>query len=121
MRKIIKVVLKEINEETGNDWQEKDVYMVFEREIITNELDNAQIANYEAQTQNVKINTLLNVGTKLDNETFMQLICDELDIDYESIKDKLPKEDDFDINAASETLTNQIGFTDDAGQLADAE
>lgn len=108
MRKLIKVVLKEINEAAGKDWQEKDVYMVFEREIITNELDNAQIANYEAQTQNVKINTLLNIATKLDNETLMQLICDELDISFEDIKDKLPKEDDFDIDAASEELASQF-------------
>ena len=104
MRKLIKVVLKEINEETGNDWQDKDVYMIFEREIITNELDNAQIANYEAQTQNVKINTLLNLATKLDNDTFMELVCDELDINFEDIKDKLPKEDDFNIDEASEQL-----------------
>lgn len=108
MRKLIKVVLKEINEEAGKDWQEKDVYMVFEREIITNELDNAQIENYEAQTQNVKVNTLLNLATKLDNETLMQLICDELDINFEDIKDKLPKEDEFDIDAASEELANQL-------------
>lgn len=104
LRKLIKVVLKEINEEADKDWQEKDVYMQFDREIITNELDNAQIANYEAQTQNVKINTLLNLATKLDNETLMTLICDELDIDFEDIKDKLPKEDEFDIDAASEEL-----------------
>ena len=121
MRKLIKVVLKEINEETGNNWQEKDVYMQFDREIITNELDNAQIANYEAQTQNVKINTLLNISTKLDNETFMQLVCDELDIDYEDIKDKLPKEDEFDIDAESEALANQIGFKDESTPVADAE
>lgn len=108
LRKLIKVVLKEINEEAGKDWQGKDVYIEFEREIITNELDNAQIANYEAQTQNVKVNTLLNVSTKLDNVTFMQLICDELQIDYEDIKDKLPSEDDFDIDAASEELANSL-------------
>lgn len=108
LRKLIKVVLKEINEDTGKDWQEKDVYMVFEREIITNELDNAQIENYQAQTQNAKVNTLLSLSTKLDNETFMQLVCDELDINYEDIKDKLPKEDGFDIDAASEKLANQL-------------
>lgn len=108
MRKLIKVVLKEINEEAGKDWQDKDVYMQFDREIITNELDNAQIENYNAQTQNVKINTLLNIGAKLDNETLMQLVCDELGINYEDIKDKLPKEDEFDIDAASEDLANQI-------------
>ena len=108
LRKLIKVVLKEINEEAGKDWQPKDVYMQFDREIITNELDNAQIANYEAQTQNVKVNTLLNLATKLDNETLMTLICEELDIDYDDIKDKLPPDDGIDMDAESEILANQV-------------
>ncbi len=105
MRKLIKVVLKEINEEAGKDWQDKDVYMVFDREIITNELDNAQIDNHKAQTQNIKINTLLNIATKLDNDTLMELVCDELDINYEDIKDKLPI-DTIDMDAESEALAN---------------
>lgn len=107
LRKLIEVVLKEINEATGKDYQQKDIYMQFDREIITNELDNAQIANYEAQTQNAKINTLLNVAVKFDNETIMQEICKTLDIDYEEIKDKLPT-DNIDIDAESEMLTNEI-------------
>lgn len=110
MRKLIKLVLKEINEVAQEDWQLKDVYMQFDREIITNELDNAQIKNYEAQTQNVKVNTLLNISTKLDNETLMKLICDELDIDYEDIKDKLP-DDTVDMDAESEILAEQLEET----------
>lgn len=115
MRKLIKVVLKEINEENGSDWQESDVYLEFKREIITNELDNAQIANYEAQTQNTKINTLLDVGAKLDNETLMKLICEELQIDYEEIKDKLPSENEVDMDAESEALAQQMA--EDTGQI----
>ena len=34
----------------------------------------------------------------------MELVCDELQINYEDIKDKLPKDDGFDIDAASEAL-----------------
>jgi hypothetical protein len=41
MRKLLKVVLAEINEEHDTDYQQKDVYFVFEREIITNEAENA--------------------------------------------------------------------------------
>ena len=115
MRKLIKIVLKEINEATNNDYQLKDVYMQFDREIITNELDNAQIENYEAQTQNVKINTLLNIATKIDNETLLQLICDELDINYEDIKDKIPTET-VDFDAESEALANAIDNDGEAGE-----
>ncbi len=106
MRKIIKVVLKEINEEHDTDWQDKDVYMQFDREIITNELDNAQIANYEAQTRNTDINTLLNVETKLGNKKITELICEKLQIDYEEIKDELPDPAEVDMDAESEALAN---------------
>ena len=90
MRKLLKIVLDEINTENGTDYQQKDVYFKFEREVITNEADNAQIALNEASTRNMEVNTLLNLETKLGNETMMQLICEQLDIDYEEIKDKLP-------------------------------
>lgn len=93
MRKLLKVVLKEINDEQGTDYQQKDVYFNFEREVMTNAADNAQIELTDAQKQQVQITTLLNLNTYLDNETLMQNICDILDIDYNEIKDKLPKPD----------------------------
>ena len=91
MRKLLKVVLKEINDLNGTDYQMKDVYFDFEREVMTNAADNAQIELTDAQKQQTQITTLLNVATHLDNETLMQNICDVLDIDYDDIKDKLPK------------------------------
>ncbi len=92
MRKLLKVVLKEINDLNGTDYQMKDVYFNFEREIMTNASDNAQIELTDAQKQQVQITTLLNLASYLDNETLMQNICDVLDIDYDEIKDKLPEQ-----------------------------
>lgn len=94
MRKLLKVVLKEINDLNGTDYQQKDVYFTFDREIMTNAADNAQIELTDAQKQQVQIGTLLNLATYLDNETLMQNICDVLDIEYNDIKDKLPTQDD---------------------------
>lgn len=90
LRKLIKVVLDEINAVNGTDYQQKDVYFDFKHEIMSNEQENAQIKQMEAQTRQAEVETLLNVATHLDNETFMQLICEQLDIDYEEIKGKLP-------------------------------
>jgi uncharacterized protein YpuA (DUF1002 family) len=94
MRKLLKVVLAEINELNGTDYQQKDVWFNFEREVMTNAADNAQIELTDAQKQQVQINTLLNIASYLDNETLMQNICDILDIDYEEVKDKLPQPDE---------------------------
>ena len=108
LRKLLAVVLKEINEREGTDYQQKDVYFVFEREVMTNASDNAQIEKTDAETEQVKINTLLNLASVLDNETIVQNICDVLDIDYETIKDKLPEEEPADggIGEAMNALTS---------------
>ena len=100
MRKLLKVVLKEINDINGTDYQMKNVYFNFEREVMTNAADNAQIELTDAQKQQTQITTLLNLANHLDNETLMQNICDVLDIDYDDIKDKLPQPEETDPYAA---------------------
>ena len=103
LRKLVKVFLESINEEEGTAYDLSDIYFEFERETITNELDNAQIELTEAQAEQTKVNTILNVanGGILDSDTVLQRICDALDIDYEDVKDKVPEETEVDqtINA----------------------
>lgn len=106
MRKLLKVVLKEINDTKGTDYQQSDVYFNFEREIISNAQENAQIELIEAQRRQVEITTLLNLASHIDNETLMQQVCEQLDLDYNELKDKLPKPDDNDPYAAKAALEN---------------
>lgn len=94
LEEILKVVLMEINEKEGTDYQIDQVDFVFAPEIMSNAQENAQIELTEAQKQQTQINTLLNLANYLDNETLMQNICDVLDIDYNEIKDKLPKQEE---------------------------
>lgn len=104
MRKLLKIVLAEINERDGTDYQQKDVWFNFEREVMTNAADNAQIELTDAQKQQVQTTTLLNLASYLDEETLMQNICDILDIDYNQIKDKLPKREEMNPMAAQSVL-----------------
>lgn len=108
MRKLLKVVLKEINDENGTDYQQKDVYFSFEREVMTNAQENAQIGLVEAQKRQAEINTLMSLASTLDDETVMQLICDELEIDYEEIKGKLPKDEEADVLEAENVLNEVV-------------
>ena len=105
LRKILKIVLNEINDTNGTDYQQKDVYFVFKREVMTNAADNAQIELVDAQKQQVLINTLLSLSGTLDDETITQNICDALDIDYEKIKSKLPKDE---LAEAQNALNNVV-------------
>ena len=96
LRKLLNIVLPEINQVNGTDYQQKDVYFVFDPVIPTNEQENAQIELTEAQKKQAEVNMLLSLATHLDNETMMKLICEQLEVDYEEIKSKLPDPEELD-------------------------
>lgn len=94
LKQLVKIVLDEINKMNKTDYKVSDVYFDFVREITTNESENYSNEKTKAETQQVQINTILNVAAVLDDETIVKAICEVLDIDYEEIKDKLPSPDD---------------------------
>ena len=108
LKKILKVVLDEINRIDGTDHQMSEVWFDFSREIMTNASDNAVIEKTDAEKQQIQINTVLGLQGVLDDETIVQNICDILELDYESIKDKLPSDDEKDIQDAQDTLEGVI-------------
>ncbi|MDO5361965.1 MAG: phage portal protein [Eubacteriales bacterium] len=93
LKKIIKVVIDDINKNDGTDYQVTDVWFNFEREVMTNAQDNATIEKIDAEKKKIVIETMLELQNVLDDETIIQAICETLDVDYESIKDKLPEDD----------------------------
>ena len=107
MRKLLKLVLKEINDTQGTDYENKDVYFTFDREIITNEQETAQIMLIEAQEQQARITTLLNLSAQIGNEVLMEQVCDVLDLDYTEYKDRFPKPE-TDETAVAQTALNEI-------------
>ena len=109
LRELLEPVLAEINELNATGYTQDDVYFDFEREIITNEIDNAQIELTEAQKRQTEIGTLLNIATKIPDDTLMKLIFEQLDLNYEEYKEEVEaklKENTVDINKASEDLAN---------------
>ena len=93
MRQLLDVVLPEINQANKTDYQQSDVYFNFDREIITNAQEMAQIKLLEAQEQQTRATTWLNMAEKFGPEITMQQLCDVMDLDYDDIKSKLPKPD----------------------------
>lgn len=107
LKAIVKPVLDEINELYNTAYTPKNVYFEFEREMIVNDLDNAQIELTKAQARQTNITTLLNVQTVIGRELLQEQICDELDLDYEDIKGKLPNEEE-NLDDDSENILNGI-------------
>ena len=90
LRKLLELVLKEINETDGTAYEQKDVWFNLERETITNEQERAQIRLTEAQEQQTRITTILNTAAQFGNELTMQMLCEAYDLDYDELKSKFP-------------------------------
>lgn len=116
MRKLLKLVLQEINDTQGTDYENKDVYFTFDREIITNAQENATIDLTKAQEQQTKLTTILNAAAQLGDELTKQLICEALELDYDDIKDKLPTPED-DPTAAAQAALGGIEPEPDGGDV----
>lgn len=92
LRKLLDVVLKDINAQNGTDYMQENVWInLDEREIITNAQETAQIKLIEAQEQQTRVTTILNTAAQFGNEITMQRLCEAYDLDYNEIKDKLPE------------------------------
>lgn len=92
LRKMLKVVLDEINEALKTNYKMKDVQIILEREVITNAKDNAEIDLINAQRKNQETNTLLSAANMFDDETILIALCEILDLDYEEVKARIEEQ-----------------------------
>lgn len=94
---VIKVVLAEINDEHGTDYQITDIEYDFQRETMVNETENIQNAKTEAETKQIEVNTILNIAANIGEEKALEAICDIMEWDYDELRstvDKLNAEQD---------------------------
>ena len=92
LKKIVKVVIDEINSKNNSAYKVEDVWFDFKREVMTNASDNAQIYKTEAETKQIEINTILGLHGVIDDKNVIKSICDVLELDYEEVKNDIPDE-----------------------------
>ena len=105
---IIKLVLDEINAENGTDYQMKDIEIKFERATITNETENITNEKTKADTEQVRVTTILNAAANLDEETVLQGLCAIFDFDYDEIKAKVQKQKEENELEAARTALKSV-------------
>lgn len=115
LRTILNVVLDDINGRNGTAYTQSQIKLKFNREIMTNALDNAQIEKYEAETEEIEVNTYLNLRSLIGDEEALRLVCDQLDLDYEELKDKIPENPLDSLMAAQTALNDGGGVNEPAG------
>lgn len=115
LRPVIKVVLDEINEMSGTDYQQDNVYFDFQREVMTNAQDNAQIDLIDAQKQGQLLNNIMVAANALDSDTVLKEICEILDIDYDDVRAVIHQQDEEPDVEQVQRMLNKV-VPDDAGE-----
>lgn len=113
LKQFVRIELDEINKENGTDYQMSDIKIDLTPDIPTNESENIQNEKLKAEIQQIKINTILNIAVNIGDEEALKAICDIMEIDYDEIKDKVPKTEnpEQDLNGAKAMLEGVV--TDD--------
>lgn len=88
---IIKVVLAEINDENGTDYQITDIYYDFQRETMVNETENIQNDKIKAETKQIEVNTILNIAANVGDEQTLKALCDVMEWEYDELKGQVEK------------------------------
>lgn len=89
LEEIVQVVLDEINKENNKDFQRSDWEFHFTRDTLTNETENIQNEKTKAETQQIQVNTILNVAANVGDEQTLKAICEILDWDFEELQDQI--------------------------------
>lgn len=108
LKKIIKVVLDEINQEFKKGYTVKDVYFAFERTVMTNETENIANAKVEAETRQIEVNTIMNMAVQIGDEQVLKAICEVMDWDLDEIKQKLEEMKEADDLAAAQSALDGV-------------
>ena len=91
LKQIIKVVLAEINKENGTDFQMSDIYFDFTREIMTNDTENISNEKVRAETEQIKVNTILNIAANVGDEQTLKALCEVMEWDFDELKGEVEK------------------------------
>lgn len=106
---ILEVVLAEINEEYGKDYQLSDIEYNFTRSMMTNESENIANEKIKAETKQIEVNTIMNVSERIGDVETLRLICEELDLDFDELKGQIEKlKEEQNLADAKKTLGNVV-------------
>jgi len=109
LKGIIQVVLDEINNVNGTDYQYSDITVEFKPIIPTNEQEDVQNDYVRAQAEQMRINSILSAATIIGDEETLKAICDILDLDYDELKDQVEKiNESQNLMAAMNTLEGVV-------------
>lgn len=112
LKKVVRVVLDEINAEHGSQYTLRDVKIKFVRNLPTNESENVENEHKKAQTKQLQVATILSTAANIGDDKTLEAICEVMDWDVEKIRAKL-KELEQQTPEAAQDLLSQVVVDDE--------
>jgi SPP1 family phage portal protein len=116
LKQIIKVVLAEINQANGTDYQISDVWFDFQRSSLTNEQENITNKKTEAEIKQLEINNVLNIAANVGDEQALKAICDIMEWDFDLLKGQLDKMNEEQNTANAKSLLGGVVTDEQAAE-----
>ena len=89
LKKIIKVIIDEINATETTGYTVSDVKFRFEPSTLVNETENIQNEKTKAETKQIELNNILNIAAQIGDDKVLEAICEVMDWDIDKIKTAL--------------------------------
>lgn len=102
IRRMLELIVKDINERHGKAYNAKDIEVVITRKTLVNEKETVDNEKTREETKQVQIETLLSAAARIDDDTLLEKMCRILEIDYEEVKKRLSTQDYRNMNEDSE-------------------
>lgn len=106
LRKLLEVVLQEINQNQGTSYTLEDVDIKIKPVIPTNERENAEIEKSRAETRRIEVDTVLDIADVIDRESLLEEVCRVMELDYDEVKAAVLSQEE--IESLKEALDESI-------------
>nr|DAM13496.1 MAG TPA: PORTAL PROTEIN [Caudoviricetes sp.] len=116
VRQLLKIIVDDINSRYGTAYDYRDLEINIVRETMVNENDIVANEKIEAETKQIKIETILAAAPRLDDESVLKLICEEFGLDFEEVQ-QLIEEQDYTPGLAEGTDPVEDDLNEPAGQV----
>lgn len=108
LKSICKVVIDEINEANGTDYQFKDIEFKLKPSIPTNETENIENEKVKAETKQIEVNTILNIAVNVGDEQTLKALCEVMDWDFDDLKSQVEKLKEEESTAAAKAVLDAV-------------
>lgn len=108
IKEMLELIVDNINQMHSKSYDPSELTITITRDVMANEVDNANMAKTEAETKQIMIANIMTAAPRLDDNTTLELLAGVLEVDVESIKKALEEQDyQDDFNQMTEAVDDQ--------------